>query len=49
MAPDRFRIVLDLKKVDLPPGITGINVYPNPVVNSTIGIQFTNMEKVFTI
>lgn len=44
-APDRFRIVFDGKKADLPTGITGINIYPNPVVNGTIGIQFTNMEK----
>ena len=52
-APDRFRIVFGSGKTDVPVAITGvkgINIYPNPVSNKLITMQFIEMEKgVYTL
>ncbi len=46
--PDRFRIVFDVKKTDIPvvvAGLKGIAIYPNPVTDKMVNIKFTDMEK----
>ena len=40
---DRFRIVFVGKRVDVTIGGKGINIYPNPVTGSSIGMQFNDI------
>ena len=46
--PDRFSIVFGAKKADVPlvtTGVKGISIYPNPVSNRMVTVQFTDMEQ----
>ena len=44
-AANRFRIVFKTAVVAVPAGKPDISIYPNPVTNGNISVQFTNMQK----